>query len=293
MTLSKRPVDTKDNELTVTYVVRRYNLGAKSTYFSPYRTFAGYQWRLLVRPLGKASEVEATIECGGPCITPATATATGTTASRKGSTATASAPSSSRRSTLEATANGASKATGGPSRRSGVGEGGTTAVSDKMDEWRCHVRYRISVVHPLRWAELGLTLDIAPHQRVDKASDSNEEQYIPSDVEVTNCCVFSADGCVVDEEELVPIALLQPGMYANANYDFVIRFTLFVNDSWMPCHAQAPTVIPAPRALQIAHKPPPGGDEESKQSKMSTSFLRMFGTVTRTYRQTSMRRTAR
>ena len=298
MKLKKRPVETKDNEFTITYVVRRCNSGAKSCHFSPYHSFSGFQWRVVVEPFGNSIEVKAKIECGGPCVESAATTSgksniatagvgvsagagAGAPSTAANSAATASAPPS-------ATRTGTTKA----STDRNVPSDRTTSASDDTDSWKCRVRYNFSVVHPLRWSELGL--DIAAS---GSCAGSNEDEpdgersYIPSDVQATDVYDFSNDGTIAEIDEFVPIALLQPGMYANSEYDFVVRCTLIINDSWIPCHAPSPSpLLQPPPATPIAHRA--AGSEENR-TNVSSSFLKMFDTVTGTYRQTSIRRFAR
>ncbi len=218
-----------DKEFTFTYVLYRYTSIDKPKVYSPWRNFAGFRWRLLIFPRGNQTKHELSVylECGGPVI-----------------------PEASDKRAVNDTAG----------MDHSVSRHSISSHASALP-WNRAAHFWLHLVHPSRWAALGIpdldaqVKDQEPAAGVTGARDpvsptvragyenahgapldpAHHRGQPMQDIVKDTVHVFKERESDWGFCEFAPFSLLRPGKHTDDNFNIVIKVRIRLED----CYADA------------------------------------------------------
>lgn len=217
------PVD--DKEHTFTYMLENYNNIDTAKVYSPWQTFAGFQWRLLIFPKGNQtkSELSVYLECGGPVI-----------------------PEASDKRAVTDTAMDHSLA-----RHSASSHVGSIP-------WTRAAHFWLHLIHPTRWPTVGVpnpyeteseeasatgpTGPVSPTGRANYANaqapaveSPTHRPHMTQDIVRDTLHIFKERESDWGFLEFAPFIMLRPGKHADDHYNLLIKVRIRLEE----CYADA------------------------------------------------------
>lgn len=167
---------------------------------------------------------------------------------------------------------------GGPACAEGARGAEGDAVAHRG--WRISARIRVILLHPLKWSQLGVDPQTTPRNASALCTEafrgiSNASAAdAPMDLEVTGDTMLSSKLNTWIRYTFAPAACLQPGVFADKNWDALLCAAIEPNSAW--CPVPVPLVPVDDSDSDDSNDSPPqsvsyGHVNEEKQMRAQTS----------------------